>query len=362
MNRPAQPRSAFTLIELLVVIAIIAILIGLLLPAVQKVREAAARMTCGNNLKQIALGAHNYQSAVGRLPAGMVGPVNSLSAMDGTGPTSPRGSAVGVMVLLLPYIEQDNVAKAIDVALTSPFGRLDDPNNTNASLPYWFENPTPPVVMYTAGKTKIKTFICPSDPNDQPDNNAGGTGQTGGWIIGGMLVRNIDPTTVVTSEFRHVDYNGVEALMPLGKSNYTGCAGLGRGNHATWSRYEGIMVNRNPKKLEGIADGTSNTIMFTEVSGRSHASFSGRNNVFAHSWIGTAAISTGYGTVTGKDAFVYQMSSYHTGIVMVALGDGSVRGIRAGIPRNTADPSWMTLQAMGGANDGAVVDTSIIGN
>jgi prepilin-type N-terminal cleavage/methylation domain-containing protein len=352
-------RRGFTLIELLVVIAIIAILIGLLLPAVQKVREAANRMSCSNNLKQIALGAHNYESSYGKLPAGYVGPPNPLAGIGGD--SQGHGSLVGVIAQLLPYMEQDNMFKLITPAWDSAAGRMEDENNTNAAMPYWFDNPYPPIAIYTAGKTKLKPFRCPSDPGQNPDNNSFGTGVNGGYIIGGMHTRNIEPSTTVTVSFYYEDWNSVEPYMPQAVTNYVGCAGLGRGNRVTPTasgivpmNHEGIFVNRNGKALGAIADGSSNTIMFTEVSGRAfnNAAYANRYNVFAHTVVGSGTIPTGYGTRTGKEAWVYQMSSYHTGVVLVALGDGSVRGINGNISANSADATWAILQRLGGASDG----------
>jgi len=341
----------------LVVIAIIAILIGLLLPAVQKVREAAARTQCSNNLKQLGLAAHNYQSSFGRLPAGLIGPPNPTAGANGD--AAGHGSWVGVLSQLLPYIEQDNVYKLIQPQYATPYGSMDDPNNTDPKMPFWFDNPYPPTAIYTAGMTKIKTFMCPSQPFDEPDNNARGAGKTGGWIIGGPLVWN-DTTNIARATLWYEDYNGVETLMPLGRSDYAGCTGLGRGTNATWSRYDGIFVDRSPRKLEAISDGTSNTIMFSEACGRAWPSITDRFNVFAHSWVGTAAVSTGWGTRNGKEAYVIQMSGYHSGIVQVGLGDGSVKAVRGNIPANSQDSSWLVLQALGGANDGAVADMSSV--
>src|SRR5436189_1000656 len=144
----SRSRRGFTLIELLVVIAIIAILIGLLLPAVQKVREAAARMSCSNNLKQMGIAAHNYHSAHGVLPPGFCGPPNPLDGIS----ASAHGSQVGLLCYLLPYMEQDNVYRQITPAWMTVYGNMSDDKNTNPSMPYWFDNPYPPTVIYTAGR------------------------------------------------------------------------------------------------------------------------------------------------------------------------------------------------------------------
>src|SRR5438046_245868 len=136
-------KSAFTLIELLVVIAIIAILIGLLLPAVQKVREAAARSSCQNNLKQIALAAHNYAGTNnGSLPQGVTGLAPTPADM-GTGPW------VGVLAHLLPYIEQSAVYSQIQGISWNP---------TPTGDGWWRFGPT-----IAAARTRIKTYQCPSD-------------------------------------------------------------------------------------------------------------------------------------------------------------------------------------------------------
>src|SRR5438034_458642 len=111
MNRLLRPgRRAFTLIEVLVVIAIIAVLIGLLLPAVQKVREAAARAKCANNLKQLGLAVHNYHDARNAMPPDRLAP----------------GGFVTWAVLILPYIEQDSVYKLWN--LNARY--IDQPNNS----------------------------------------------------------------------------------------------------------------------------------------------------------------------------------------------------------------------------------------
>ena len=154
--RHSGSRRAFTLIELLVVIAIIAVLVGLLLPAVQKVREAAARMQCSNNLKQIGLAAHNYHSSYNQFPAGAVKFRNY----------SPAGSSNLAVydrytwaLLLLPYLEQNNLYSKWVFQYTGPAGSVGVRSSGFMTLPNTGDQATGAVAAQA-----VKTFMCPSDP------------------------------------------------------------------------------------------------------------------------------------------------------------------------------------------------------
>jgi prepilin-type N-terminal cleavage/methylation domain-containing protein/prepilin-type processing-associated H-X9-DG protein len=204
-------RPAFTLIELLVVIAVIAILIGLLLPAVQKVREAAARVKCQNNLKQIALAAHNYEGVHQHYPPG----VHML-----TFAAQPRFRGVTLFVYLAPYIEQENVTK--DWNLTDPL--------VNTTLP------APGPAARTA--TVVSTYLCPSDVIPQNPVNTGSNRWYALTSYGGNGgSRSYDPATAAN--------DGV--FFVIGPGSQTA-------------------PNGKPVRIADLADGLSNTAFFGERS------------------------------------------------------------------------------------------------
>lgn len=282
-------RSAFTLIELLVVIAIIAILIGLLLPAVQKIREAANRMKCSNNLKQIGLGLHNYHDTMGEFPpAREEKPANIVHSW------TPK---------ILPYIEQDNLFKIYRFDVN-----WDAPANAGAN---------------GAIRQKIPIFLCPSAPQ------SGRHATRGCSDYAATTERNWPNPYVTAAEAPFVTAGDPQFIGVLGHTDY----------------------GANPVKPDvrrtfaSITDGTSNTMMVAECAGRNRRYFMGKEvtgDWTAGPWANpNSRLQIGGCDPTNVDATVgpiavncineKEIYAFHPGGAMILMADGSVRFLKASV-------------------------------
>ena len=322
-------RWGFTLIELLVVIAIIAILIGLLLPAVQKVREAAARATCSNNLKQFATAAHNYHSSFGKFPYGMYrhqpnsNPLTNWPVPD----PPPAGQPVRRFALfhqLLPFIEQENLEKRWDYYVFD--NNRKDPTTGTPGGPNAFI------------AQQVKTMVCPSNP---------------------IASKPLDDFSSQPYTYFITSYHGC-----AGTRGYP--RGFTSGRPSLYDYQDGVFNQNKQYSVEGVIDGSSNTLMFGErhhfdpvfdtdpaiddkIAAWGWVWFGAQGDVF----LGTSVplnfkmAAANITQLTYEDR-INAFGSGHTGGANFALADGSVRFIV-----NSISP--VTYRALGTRAGGEVV-------
>ncbi len=315
-------RAAFTLIELLVVIAIIAVLIGLLLPAVQKVREAASRMKCQNNLKQLGLAMHNHESALGVFPQGR----------------NAYPQVVSAPARLLAYVEQENLQRLVDPNGTIAVGTQND----------------------NAAKYRVGLFVCPSDPQD---------GQVSGSAYFGTNYVACNGTGVVTDSGGNIlgytkipEGNGIFAQTPVRIADITdgtsNTAAFSESLIGTGAGISGIPTDAQTIKRIVFEVPGGNDPTPSECQNGTNGTWNPRrgeqwinghfgNTLYNHFYTPNQATKWDCGNASHNKALTSARSN-HTGGVNVLFADGSVRFMRDSIPLAT----WW---AIGTRNGGEVV-------
>ncbi len=284
-------RTGFTLVELLVVIAIIGVMVGLLLPAVQAAREAARRMSCSNNMKNIGLSLHNYHDTANRFPIGQ----QMRGHFDGNPMSAEGGTGFGWAAALLPYLEQGNQSAQFDFRYPAPENVI-----------------TRNMLMC---QTPLAVFSCPSD-NKPPTRTQGAI---------------IDSATS--------SYQGAA-------SSYQGFAGQAVGVNPPAGRFNGVFCRDNRNQTVGfrdIKDGTTNQIIVAEVKWEMNNGLVNNARIYAATAIATyASAGTNALMVNGEATMNWTQpqgnpnpmntaGSYHPGGAQFALADGSVRFISESI-------------------------------